>query len=140
MGGNLIDYLGHVSTPKSDLTTLELLLNRTISTTGARFMMGDNTLLKRYEYMRLALNLIPEEMILHYKLLDIAEDRYIYFEIWKGMYGLPQANMLVNNQLTKHLATYGYSPTTHTPGLWQHQAHPIYFTLVVDSFGVKYFF
>ena len=54
------------------------------------------------------------------------------------MYGLPEAGMLGKNQLTKNLSTYGYSSTAHTPGLWRHQTRPIYFTLVVDYFGVKY--
>ena len=59
-------------------------------------------------------------------------------KICKGMYGLPHAGMLFNNHLTKHVATYGYIPTAHTPGLWRQQMRPIYFTLVIDNFGVKY--
>jgi hypothetical protein len=54
------------------------------------------------------------------------------------MYGLPQAGILANQKLTKHLAQHGYHPTTHTPGLWKHNQRPIWFSLVVDNFGVKY--
>ena len=54
------------------------------------------------------------------------------------MYGLPQDGMLAKNHLTKHLATYGYIPTDHTPGLWGHQTLPISFTLVVDNFEIKH--
>ena len=54
------------------------------------------------------------------------------------MYGLPQAIMLTNNHITKYLAIYGYIPTAYTPGLWRQQMRPIYFTLLVDDFGVKY--
>ena len=52
--------------------------------------------------MRLGLNLLPEEIILQYNLQDIAEDAYVYLEMCKGMYGLPQADMLANKHLTKH--------------------------------------
>ena len=48
------------------------------------------------------------------------------------MYGIPQAGMLANNQLTKKLATYGYIPTNHTLRIWRHQTRPIYLTLVVE--------
>ena len=54
------------------------------------------------------------------------------------MYGLPQAGMLANNRLTKNLATYRYSPTSHTTFLSRNQICPISFTLVVDKFLVKY--
>jgi hypothetical protein len=45
---------------------------------------------------------------------------------------------LTNQQLTTHLAKYGYTPTAHTPGLWRHEQRPITFSLVVDDFGIKY--
>eukprot|EP00957_Ditylum_brightwellii_P037850 2862750-Ditylum_brightwellii.AAC.1 len=54
------------------------------------------------------------------------------------MCGLPQAGKLANEQLTKHIALYGYYPVRHTPGLWRHTSRDIRFTLVVDDFGVKY--
>ena len=59
-------------------------------------------------------------------------------EIWKGIYGLPQARLLANQRLTTHLAKYDYAPTRHTPGLWRHKHRPVTFSLVVDDFGVKY--
>ena len=54
------------------------------------------------------------------------------------MYGLPQAGIITNTRLALHLKTQGYSPTTHTPGLFTHETRPITFCLVVDNFGVKY--
>jgi hypothetical protein len=144
VGGNLVDYPGDVSTPTADLTTTKVLLNSTISTPGARFMTGDsknfylNTPLDRYEYMRLSLSLLPDEIIQQYNLLAIAHDGYVYIEIRKGMYGLPQAGILASKRLTKHLATFGYYPTAQTPGLWRHKTRPISFSLVVDDFGIKY--
>jgi hypothetical protein len=54
------------------------------------------------------------------------------------MYGLPQAGILANKLLTKHLAIHGYTLTVHTLGLWTHKTHPLMFSLIVDGFGVKY--
>ena len=45
--------------------------------------------------MRLKLSDIPEEIIVQYKLRDIATpEGYVYSEITKGMYGLPQAGII----------------------------------------------
>ena len=84
------------------------------------------------------MNLIPEEIIVQYNLREIAHEGYVYIEIRKGMYGLPQAGILANKKLTKYLSGHGYSPTKRTPGLWTHHTNSIQFSLVVDDFGVKY--
>ena len=62
----------------------------------------------------------------------------MFFEIRKGMYGLPQASFLSHAKLTSVLAPHGYSPARNTLGLCTHATHPIAFALVVDDFGVKY--
>jgi hypothetical protein len=54
------------------------------------------------------------------------------------MYGLPQAGIIANTRLKAHLATWGYHPCTHTPGLFRLQTRPVTFCLVVDDFGIKY--
>jgi hypothetical protein len=54
------------------------------------------------------------------------------------MYGLKQAGLLANQLLQTRIAPFGYYPARHTPGLWLHKTRPIYFTLVVDDFSVKY--
>ena len=66
------------------------------------------------------------------------ENGWVYIEIMKGMYGLPQAGLLANVKLTKHLAKYGDSPTKYTTRLWTHDFKPIAFKLTVDDFFVKY--
>jgi hypothetical protein len=88
-----------------------------------------NTPLDCYEYMRLSINIIPNEIINQYNLRLLIHNGYVYIKIQKGMYGLPQAGILANKLLTKGLALHGYAPTTHTPGLWQHKTCPITFTL-----------
>eukprot|EP00957_Ditylum_brightwellii_P178248 13576607-Ditylum_brightwellii.AAC.1 len=82
--------------------------------------------------------LIPDEIKTQYNLNDIVENGNVYVDICKGMYGLPQAGKIANDQLVKHLKQYGYSPTKHTPGLWKHKTRDITICLVVDNFGIKY--
>lgn len=62
---------------------------------------------------------------------------YVYVEIRKGMYGLPQAGKIANDELQRQLAPHRYRPVQHTPGLWKHDTRLIMFTLVVDDFGTK---
>ncbi len=54
------------------------------------------------------------------------------------MYSLPQAGILANKLLKKCLAKHGYFKQLHTPGLWRHKSCPIWFSLAVDDFGIKY--
>ena len=145
VGGDKLEYPGKVSTPTASLTTVKCLLNSIISTKDARAAAGDlkdfylETPLDRYEYMRMPLSIIPQEIIDQYQLANIATpDGWVYLEIRKGMYGLKQAGILANQRLTRHLATYGYSPTPRTPGLWRHHTRKVAFTLVVDDFLIKY--
>ena len=63
---------------------------------------------------------------------------FVYLEIRKAIYGLPQAGILANQLLRQRLRPAGYYEVAHTPGLWKHVTRPIQFTLTVDDFGVKY--
>ncbi len=63
---------------------------------------------------------------------------HIYLEIRRAVWGLPQAGILANKLLKKRLTPHGYHECKQTSGLWKHTTWPISFTLVVDSFGVKY--
>mmetsp|Transcript_13256 Transcript_13256/g.19065 ORF Transcript_13256/g.19065 Transcript_13256/m.19065 type:complete len:164 (-) Transcript_13256:125-616(-) len=63
---------------------------------------------------------------------------HVYVEIQKGMYGLPQASKIANDQLIKLLKPHGYTECDITPGLWKHATRSIQFCLVVDDFGIKY--
>ena len=54
------------------------------------------------------------------------------------MYGLKQAGIIANMELTKHLDKFGYYPVQHIPGLWKHTTLATIFTLVVDDFTIKY--
>ena len=63
---------------------------------------------------------------------------YLWLEICREIYGLPQAEIPTNKQLRKKLAPHRYYKVAHTPGLWRHVTKPVQFILVVDDFGVKY--
>ena len=96
------------------------------------------TPLPNYEYMRFRLEHIPTEIRQQYSLDTLATNGWVYVEIHKGMYGLPQAGILANNLLKTRLVKHGYYECPRTPGLWRHTWRPIMFVLVVDDFGVKY--
>ena len=93
--------------------------------------------MKKYEYMKIPINIIPQDIIERYKLLEKVHKGYVYVEIRKGMYGLPQAGKIANDELQRQLKPHGYRPVKHTPGLWKHDTRATMFTLVVDDFGTK---
>ena len=68
--------------------------------------------------MKVKLEIISQEIIDQYDLKLLVEDSWIYVEIKKGMYGLPQAGLLANKKLTNNLAKYVYHPNKYTPSLW----------------------
>jgi len=88
IGGNLIDFPRNTSTPTTDLLTAKLHINSTISTPGAVVLDIDlanfylNTPMADPEYMRLRLDIIPEEIIAKYKLQDLVdEEGWVYIDI-----------------------------------------------------------
>jgi hypothetical protein len=61
---------------------------------------------------------MPNNVIKHYQLRDIATpDGYVYCEIQKIFYGLPQAGIIAQQLLEKQLQKHGYPKSTTTPGL-----------------------
>ena len=106
----------------------KILLNSVVSTPGAKFMTIDisnfylNTPMDRYEYMRMKLDMFPEDVIEDYNLRDRVEPNgYVYIEVRKGMYGFPQAGLLAQKLLKKRLVKHGYMQSDVTPGLWTHE-------------------
>ena len=66
-----------------------------------------NNCMNIYEYMKLQLDIIPEEIIQQYNLIKLAHKGFVYMEIQKGMYGLPQEGKISNDKLKLHLAKLG---------------------------------
>jgi len=93
------------------------------------FYLGTPMQPSDYAYMRIPVAIIPANIIDHYSLHALVHNGHVYVEIWHGMYGLPQAGKLANDQLQQFLLP---------PGLWQHNTCNICFTLVVDDFAVQY--
>jgi hypothetical protein len=139
VGGDQIESPGDKSTRTAGLTTAKILINSVISTLGSKFLVIDikkiylTTPLGRFEYMVINLSLLPQEKIDKCDLIELAQDRKVYIEIQKGMYGLPLAGILTNELLQRNLAKDGYRPTKHTHSLWKQDTRPISFLLVVDD-------
>ena len=122
-GKNLIVCLYDVSTPTASLITNKLLFNSAISTPGARFHGMDinffylNTKPPKPQYMKIKLDILPQEIVDRYNLLTIAHNEYVYIKIKGRMYGLPEAGILANKLLKTRLAAKGYHEAQFTPGL-----------------------
>jgi hypothetical protein len=144
VGGDKVEYPFDVSTKTADLTTVKLLLNRVVSTPHAVFLTADlkdfylGTPMSRYEYMRIPIWMLPDAIIEQYNLRPLFHNGYVYVEIRRGMYGLPQAGRIANDQLIALLKPHGYAPLPLTHGLWRHHTRDIVFSLVVDDFGIRY--
>ena len=52
-----------------------------------------------YEYMKLTLEIFPAENIQQYKLQELAHRNFLYMEIQKSIYGLPQVGKIANDKL-----------------------------------------
>ena len=83
------------------MLTVKLFLNIIVLTPNEKFIsikVKDSYLnmpMPRYEYMRLKLNDLPENIIQQYNLRGkVSMYDYIYTEIHRGMYRLPAAGIL----------------------------------------------
>jgi hypothetical protein len=77
-GVNRVHYLGDTGTPTANLLTVKLLINSTISTPNAKYMTIDikdfylNTPMAQYKYMQLQIVNMPNDVIKHYNLTNLA--------------------------------------------------------------------
>ena len=95
--------------------------------------------LEDYQYIRFAINMIPQDIIDEYNLEAIVhEDSYCYVEIRKVMYGLHKEAYVASAKLKRVLGLEGYVLSKFTLGLFTHKTRGIAFLLVVDDFGVRY--
>jgi hypothetical protein len=78
-----------------------------LSTKGAKYMCLDirnfylSAPLDRFEYMKIPLALFPQWIIKQYDLNTHALNSFIYLEIQRAIWGLPQARILANKLLRK---------------------------------------
>ena len=133
-----------VSTTTGSLELVKLMINSVISRQNTQFAAFDiknfylDTPMDNPEYVRLKLEDIPKEFIEEYHLLDNERHGWVYFEIVRGCYGLPQSVKLANDLLRTILEDAQYYETATTPGLWRHKWRSIQFVLIVDDFRIEY--
>jgi hypothetical protein len=84
------------------------------------------------------LALFPVWIKKQYNLDTHARYGFVFLEIRRAVWGLPQAGILANKLLRKRLKPHGHYECVNTPGLWRHDTRPITFLLVVENFGIKY--
>lgn len=61
--------------------------------------------------MRIPIDMLPDAIIEQYNLRPLLfHNGHVYVEICRGMYGLPHAGRLANNQIITFLAPHGYCP------------------------------
>ena len=104
--GGRVNYPVYCSTPTVDLTTVKILLNIIVSTPNSKLMTIDvkhfylKTPMARIKYMHLKLSNLPERVAQHYNLeAKSTRDGYVYVEIKRGMYGIPQSGLIVQQLL-----------------------------------------
>jgi hypothetical protein len=131
IGGNRICYPGNVGTSMASLDLVKLLLNSVLSRKGARFSTIDiknfylDTPMPDPEYVRIKISDILDKFFTEYNLGGRDRNGWIYFEIWKGCYGLPQAGILANDLICPLLLTEGFYEAASMPGLWRHKWCPL---------------
>ena len=82
---------------------------------------------------------VPEDVKHQYKLDEkVMQNRWVYVEIRKEMYGLLQAGLLAQEFLKERLSKNGYTQSMLTPSMWKHHTLPVQFCLIINDFGVKY--
>ena len=105
VGDNKLSYEGPVSTPTAYLTTAKLHWSSVMSTPDGKYLIVDfknfylNNIMNKAQYLKIALNILPQDIIDKYDLLRKQCDGYIYVRIEKGMYGLVQAGIITHDAL-----------------------------------------
>jgi hypothetical protein len=66
------------------------------------------------------------------------EEGYVYCKVQTGMYGLPQAEIIMQDLLQARLAKVGYHQSKIIPGLFTYETRKTCFMLVVDNVAIKY--
>ena len=109
----MLTYLDKLTTRTADLTISKIPWNSKLSTNDAQCATLDIanfylvTPLDRYEYMKMPLDIFPQHIKEQYDLDNMTYKGYVWLEIRKTIYGLPQAGILANKQLREKLQPHG---------------------------------
>ena len=129
--------------PTADLITTKIIFNSVLSTKDENFIFVDisnfylKNLMDRYEFMKLPLDIIPEEIIQQYNHQNLAHKGFVCMQIQKGTNGLPQAGKFELINIKLHLSKFGYEPAPITQGIRRNQTCPLQYSLIVDNFGIN---
>jgi hypothetical protein len=110
----------------------------------ANFMVADitdyylNTPLERPEYLRMIRKQVSSAIIAEHRYKEFFVNDMLYFQVNKGMYGLPKAGLLAQNRLIAYTAEHEYTQSDVVPCLFRHATNGVSFVLVVDDFGIKF--
>ena len=92
----------------------------------------------RSEFVKIKIEGIPQDFVLEYNIIPSLQNGWVYFEIIRGCYGLPQYRRLANDILRTRLNKAVYFKAVTTPGLWKNTWRTIQLCLIVDDFGIEY--
>jgi hypothetical protein len=91
----------------ANLTTSKLMWNSILSTKGTKYMCLDikkfylTAPLNWFEYIKMLLSLFPSWTKEQYNLDRLAKNGFVYLEMRRAVWGLPQAGILANKLLRK---------------------------------------
>ena len=94
-----------LSVRTADINTEKLPWNSVVSTKNAKYMFLNiknfylTAALEYYEYMRIPSSYFPAWRIKQYKLLEHVYNGYVYIEMRRAVWFLPQAGILANKSL-----------------------------------------
>ena len=76
--------------------------------------------------------------LIQYNLYYLVEpDKYMYCEVWKGVYGLKKSARLAFDNIVNIQAPHSYLPIWEHPSLCKQQTHYRVFTLCIYNFCIK---
>jgi hypothetical protein len=145
-GGDLLIVPYDISARTANLEVVKIRIHSTVSS-GRKWMtidikdfyLGTPLPQGHYEYIRIHRSkLLLQSVITKYNLKSLFYKEYVYFELRKCLYGLPQSGKLSQTRLIAHLTLNGYKQCDNTPCLFRQLTRDTTFSLFVDDFGVSY--
>ena len=144
--GSRSQFDGDRSSITAEIVAVKIFLNSVVSDDDTEMITAD--LQDAYlsedlppgesEYLSLLVSHFPLDCREEFGIANLSETTIIYYQILKGLYGMPQAGLLYQTGLIKHLSQYGYHMSLTTPCLFYHDTSAVKFLLWVDDFIIKY--
>lgn len=112
-------YTGDLAAYTAFIPTVKLLLNATVSkrlsllTTDITYFYL-STPIETPEYMWIPYKFISTKMIARYQLENLNHSGYVLMQLHTSICCLPQAGILSQQRLIRHLASYGYTECPNT--------------------------